>query len=148
MAIGHTATASSKAGSVILGRVLLAGVGVLPLFASWWIGQGCVDDPCAITRVGEWRGLIVVLVVGALLLRLASSRRWAWRVGLWAATVLPALFVYRNVPARIGTPITSEAPGIASAALALIVAYLVMVVVTFLLDARERVCHRYSESPD
>ncbi len=119
---------------VVFGRAVLGVLLAVFLGPIWWIGQDCFDDPCLISRAEEWRGLLAVVFFGAAFLRIASSRYWRERVGLWVVTLVPALWFYRDLEPVTGGSVPTDGPDIAAAVVVLLAGYLVMAVITFLIE--------------
>ena len=111
-------------------RVISAALLAPFLIVSWWVGQGCVDDPCEISRSSEWWGLATLFVAGAIGLRVAARRHWLPRCGVWLLMGVPPYFANRNAEPTVEGPVTSEAPGVASIGNVLLLGYMVVLIVT------------------
>ena len=116
-------------------RVVAAALAAPILILVWWVGQGCVDDPCEIGRGAEWRGLILVAIFGTAALVLASPNYRPLRLAVWLSTAIPtALQQWNDPPQPEGFPVVSQAPGIAAVAASLVASFLPVLFLTLCLD--------------
>lgn len=116
-------------------RVLVGLLAVPVMLLVWWTGQGCVDDPCNISRGAEIRGLVFLIVVGAVVLALVSKHHRALRVLGFLTPAIPILVRRWNDPPQPeGQPIVSEAPGVALVGPALLASFVALIVVTLLIE--------------
>lgn len=105
------------------------------LLFAWWLGQGCVDDPCVISAANEWRGLVVLAVVGAVVLRLASRRWWIERIGLWLASGVVLYLLNGDATSDVNDPIYTEAPRLGLTGARMLFSWIGVMVLTLVLEA-------------
>jgi len=115
-------------------RAVFALGATVVLLISWWIGQGCTEAPCTLTRGNEVRGLVALAVAGTLFLRVASRRFWPQRVVAWLFVGLPAYAFNRNLEPSTVAEIERLAPDVGAVGPILILAYVILVILSLLLE--------------